>query len=90
MRVDERTGEVSLQLGQSLDRETATHLHALAIPVDGSDPITIRVEILDENDNVPMFPVESVKAHIELGKWSEKIIAKFRWKFPSMPGSTQK
>lgn len=54
---------MSLRLGQSLDRELVNHLHALAIPVDGSDPITIRVEILDENDNAPAFPVDSVKAH---------------------------
>jgi hypothetical protein len=61
IQVDERTGEISLRPGQTLDREAASKLHILAIPVDGTEPIGIQIDVLDENDNSPMFPVDSVQ-----------------------------
>lgn len=61
LQVNERTGEISLRPDQFLDRELESELHALAIPVDGSDPISIRIDILDVNDNSPTFPVNKTR-----------------------------
>jgi hypothetical protein len=65
--VNERTGEISVRLGQSLDREVANKIQILAIPVDGNEPIEIRIEILDENDNGPTFPVDSIRVGLKCG-----------------------
>jgi hypothetical protein len=61
LRVDDRSGEIWLREGQRLDHERESGLHFLAIPVDGSEPISVQVEVLDENDNAPAFPVDSVR-----------------------------
>lgn len=58
LAVNEKTGEVLLQA--EADYEKETKLIFLAVPTDGSLTIKVTVEILDENDNTPEFPVKDI------------------------------
>uniref|UniRef100_A0A914YD80 Cadherin domain-containing protein n=1 Tax=Panagrolaimus superbus TaxID=310955 RepID=A0A914YD80_9BILA len=60
--VNEKTGEVLLQA--EADYEKETKLIFLAVPTDGSLTIKVTVEILDENDNTPEFPVKDINLEI--------------------------
>jgi hypothetical protein len=59
--VDDHSGEIWLRTGQQLDYETERRLQILAIPVDGSATVRVTIEVLDENDNGPRFPVDYVR-----------------------------
>ena len=58
MSVNEKTGEVLLQT--EADYEKESRLIFLAVPTDGTITIKVMVEILDENDNTPEFPVKDI------------------------------
>uniref|UniRef100_A0A183BWM2 Cadherin domain-containing protein n=1 Tax=Globodera pallida TaxID=36090 RepID=A0A183BWM2_GLOPA len=64
LQVDERTGEVALRHGQSLDFERERRLYVLAVPVDGSAPVSVIIQVQDENDNAPQFPVGNVRLEV--------------------------
>lgn len=82
--MNEETGEIAVREGQSLDREVAAKMHILAIPVDGNDPIEIKIEILDENDNAPAFPVDSIRVGQKGDGKGE--LGNGRWKYRNMHG----
>ncbi|KAL3076758.1 hypothetical protein niasHS_011495 [Heterodera schachtii] len=64
LHVDERTGEIALGHGQTLDYECEHQLYVLAVPVDGSTPVSLIIEVQDENDNTPQFPDENFRLEI--------------------------
>lgn len=53
--VSENSGEIRTRIG--LDYETRHEYSFLAIPINGSDGIRVIIDVVDENDNAPIFPV---------------------------------
>ena len=64
LSVNERTGEVALQ--GELDHEKENKLILLAIPTDGSKTIKVIIEVEDENDNPPTFPVSDINVSFQI------------------------
>ncbi|XP_046738187.1 protein dachsous [Diprion similis] len=55
--VDQATGEIRTRV--PLDRETRASYNLVALPPNGEN-VRVVVKVLDENDNAPVFPVDSV------------------------------
>uniref|UniRef100_A0A915EW93 Cadherin domain-containing protein n=1 Tax=Ditylenchus dipsaci TaxID=166011 RepID=A0A915EW93_9BILA len=63
LEVNDRSGEISIR--QPLDYEQEQKLVVLAIPADGQSlSIKVVVEVQDENDNSPRFPMDKIKLEI--------------------------
>ncbi|KAK0418964.1 hypothetical protein QR680_013877 [Steinernema hermaphroditum] len=62
LNVNEVSGEITVK--RILDFETTREYVLLAVPTDGSPGIRVTVEVLDENDNAPVFPVDQIQLEI--------------------------
>uniref|UniRef100_A0A7E4W680 Cadherin domain-containing protein n=2 Tax=Panagrellus redivivus TaxID=6233 RepID=A0A7E4W680_PANRE len=62
LTVNENTGEITV-IGE-LDYEKETKLTFLAIPTSGELTIKVVIEIIDENDNAPTFPISEINLEI--------------------------
>ncbi|VDM95819.1 unnamed protein product, partial [Onchocerca ochengi] len=64
-QMEEVSGEIRVL--RELDHERRTSYHLIAVPVDNrsyGEAIHVVVNVMDENDNTPTFPVSSIDASL--------------------------